>query len=83
MPRDAIEQASCTECGENEDNFTVTNTELDRDDDGSPFVEHDTRCECGETGTVTIDEDGTSASENISYDEASWNQSDEEDDSDE
>jgi hypothetical protein len=31
------------------------------------------RCTCGETGTVTLDPNGTTASDNISHEDAAWN----------
>jgi len=81
MARQTVQQGECTECGENDENFTVTDKTIDRDDDGRPFVQYDTRCECGEAGSVTIDESGISSSENVSHNDASWNESDEESDS--
>jgi hypothetical protein len=67
-------------CGENEDNHTVSNTHVDIEED---TIDYDTRCECGATGDVTIDGQGTTPGENISHDDASWNEESEEDSDDE
>jgi len=78
MPRQAIQQATCTDCGESDDNHTVTNSDIISGDDEDTRIEYSTRCECCTTGTVTIDEEGVSATDEISHEDASWN-----DDSDE
>jgi hypothetical protein len=83
MARQTVQQGTCTGCNESDENFTITDKTIDRDDDGNPFVQYDTRCECGETGSVTINGSGISSSENVSHDNASWNESDEEGDDDE
>jgi len=75
MPRQVVRQGSCTECDEDEDNFTVTNSETSLGEDS---VSYETRCTCGETGSVTIDDNGISETVNISHDNASWNEDDEE-----
>ena len=79
MPRQAIRQATCTECDESEDNHTVTDKDMDIDE-GS--ITYDTRCTCGVEGEVIVDEEGTTAGENISHDDASWNQEDDEEQDD-
>lgn len=80
MPRQAIRQATCTECGEDEDNHTVTNKETSVEDDE---ITYETRCECGTEGEVTVDDEGTHAGDNISHEDASWNEEDEEESDDE
>jgi len=78
MPRQAIRQATCTECGESEDNHTVTDTDMEIEDD---TLTYETRCSCGVEGEVILDTEGTTAGKNISHEDASWNQdSDEEQD---
>jgi hypothetical protein len=76
MPRQAIRQATCTECGENDDNHTVTDTDMSIDDD---TLTYDTRCTCGVEGEVTLDDEGTNAGENISHEDASWNEESDDD----
>lgn len=76
MPRQAIRQATCTECGEDEDNHTVTDTNMEVEDD---TITYDTRCGCGVEGEVTIDEHGTTAGENMSHENASWNEEQDDD----
>jgi hypothetical protein len=70
MPRQAIRQGACTECDESDDNFTVTGKEVDIEEN---TVGYTVRCTCGETGTVTLDPNGTTASDNISHEDAAWN----------
>lgn len=75
MPRQAIRQATCTEFDENEDNHTVNDTTTSIEDD---TITYSTRCTCGAEGEVTTDDEGTTAGENMSHEDASW--SEEEDD---
>lgn len=78
MARQAIEQAHCTTCDDEENEFRVINSKLG---DIEPSVSYNVRCSCGEEATVSIDEEGTSASDEITYENASWNQTDADDDS--
>ena len=71
MPRQAIRQATCTSCDENEDNHTVTDTDMDIEEDE---LTYETRCSCGETGSVTLDTEGIAAVENVSHEASSWNE---------
>ncbi len=71
MPRQAIRQATCTECGESENNHTVTDTSMEIEDD---TITYETRCECDAEGEVTLDDEGTNAGENISHEDASWSE---------
>jgi hypothetical protein len=83
MPRQAIRQATCTDCGESDGRHTVTNTEFEeRGDDEVQSIVYDTRCRCGTTGTVIVDEEGTHAAENVHHDDASWNTDESEEESD-
>lgn len=83
MPRQAIEQAVCTECHAIDENLTVTDKDMGFDDDDEPYIEYDTRCACGREGSVTVDSDGTSANDALSYEEASWNTDSDESEDDE
>lgn len=79
MPRQCIKQATCTSCGKSDDNYTVLDKTFIEDE---PDIEFEVRCTCRETATITIDGDGISASDAVSYEDASWNQDDEGDESD-
>jgi hypothetical protein len=74
MPRQAIEQATCTECGENESNYHSTD---DTTIMGENILKYDVVCSCGEDAIIVLDTEGTHASENVSYENASWNQDEE------
>jgi len=76
MPRQAIRQATCTECDESDDNHKVTDTDMSLSEN---TITHTTRCNCGAEGEVTITENETIAGENISHEDASWNDEDEDD----
>ena len=69
MQRQTVRQATCTECGENEDNHTVENVSLDLEEDS---IEYETRCECGTEGLAYITSDGVEAGENMAHDDVSW-----------
>jgi hypothetical protein len=73
MPRNCITQATCAECGENEDNYTVTTKETDIEEEE---ITYHARCSCGENARMTLDASGTEATDNVSYEDASWNQED-------
>lgn len=80
MPRQAIKQAEHEECDSDDSEFTVMDREfpnINNDEEMNSIV-YDVRCSCGDTGTITVDEEGTHASDDITYENASWNQ--EEDD---
>lgn len=73
MPRAAIEQGTCTNCGESEDNYMVDARAVRENK-----VEWRANCDCGETAGVAVNEDGIAATtDNLSLDGASWNESDE------
>lgn len=74
MVRQAIEQAEHG-CDDESSEFTVTDTDNPNidDDDAVDAIEYSVRCTCGDTGTITIDEQGTHASDGITYENASWN----------
>lgn len=80
MPRQAIEQASCTACGENDENYTVEDTSMRFEVDA---VKYDTRCQCSERGTVVVDGDGTFSNSSVSHEDTSWNEEDDEESDDE
>jgi len=71
MPRQAIRQATCPNCDSSEDNFDVKTKHMDIEEQ---TVEFDVQCTCRETGTVTMTESGIESSDNISHENASWNQ---------
>jgi len=79
MPRQCVRQATCTDCDEDEDNLTVTDTDMDIEEDE---LTYETRCSCGETGSVTLDTEGIASVENLSHEDASWNQDEDEDSDD-
>lgn len=67
----AIIQAKCTNCGESDNNYRITDSEHR----GSNVV-HKLKCECDTEATVRITPDGVSSDDAVSYQNASWNQSD-------
>jgi len=69
MPRQAIEQATCTKCSESDNNYHITDSDVLS---GREAVIHQITCTCGTEETVTIDSDGIRASENVSHEGASW-----------
>lgn len=82
MPREAINQATCESCDDEDAEFTVTDTDFPDEIDGDEVVDtvlYSVRCTCGETGAVVIDADGVSASDGINHEDASWNQEGEDD----
>lgn len=81
MPRQAIIQADCLNCDNDNCEFTVMNRDApNMDDDGAlDSIVYTVRSSCGETGEITVDEEGTHSGDGITHENASWNQ-DEEDD---
>jgi len=77
MPRQCIRQGTCTNCDESEDNLTVTDKDMDVEEGTLKYI---TRCSCGETGAVVLDDSGIASVENIHHDDASWNQDDSDED---
>lgn len=79
MPRQAVHQAEC-DCDNDDAAFRVEET--DSPDDDQNAVIYDVRCTCGKSATIVVGEDGIAASDHVSYENASWNDddSDEEDD---
>jgi len=71
MPRQAIEQAECTQCNESEDNYTVLDSNINSEENS---IVYDVRCTCGELASISIGEDGIGSSKSVSYEGASWNQ---------
>jgi hypothetical protein len=77
---EAINQGTCTECGESNDNYTVADEDYDDHEDYGDMIVYALRCACGETANLAITEEGLRAGGTISHADASWNT---EDDSDE
>jgi hypothetical protein len=77
MPRQAIKQAECTECGVDGPSFTKTDKTFLNDSVST--IEYDIKCtECGQASTVSVDREGTNAGDGVTHENASWNQSNEE-----
>lgn len=76
MPVHAVRQAECTECGESDDNYTITHKRVgpEDDEDEEPALKYQARCACGEKAAMLITEEGTRASSNVSYEDATWNE---------
>lgn len=81
MPRQAIKQATCEDCNDEDNSFSVN---------GKVFVQHepspikyDVDCDCGATGIIVVGYSGTHAGRGINHDSASWNETDDSDDTDE
>lgn len=78
MTRPSVDAATCTECGEHEDNFTETDYTIDMDagdeNESKTEVISEVECSCGATGTIMVDSEGTHGSDNISFEDASWNE---------
>lgn len=64
----AILQGECTECGDSNDNYRVTDSEHK----GSNLL-YEVECDCGTEATVRITPDGVSSDDTVSYRNASWN----------
>lgn len=75
---EAIEQARCTECGEDNDNYRRLNKKVGEDDDGMSRILYLLRCSCGVKSAVAIQEDGLNAASNMTHEDATWNQGSEE-----
>lgn len=73
MVRQAVEQGECESCGASDNNFMVENQGV-----GKAGVGLELSCECGADAVVAITEDGLDAKENISHESATWNSSDDE-----
>lgn len=71
MPVQAVEQGTCESCGANENNYTFEDRTLA---ENGPMVSHTIRCECGEQALVQIGTTGICKAENVSHEDASWNQ---------
>lgn len=67
----AILQGKCTECGSSDDNYKVIGNSHK-----SSSVLYEVVCDCGIESTVRITTDGLSSDDTVSYEEASWHQSD-------
>jgi hypothetical protein len=81
MPVEAIEQASCTECDTDDATIEREGREVSSAREEVSYITYKTKCdECSATGGVSITEDGLRSTEELSYEDASWNQ--DEDDSD-
>lgn len=66
----AIEQATCESCTEEENEFRVTNKKMFSEYN---IIAFNAECSCGSDGIVTIDGHGTHAGRGINHDDASWN----------
>lgn len=64
-----VAQGRCTECGSNDDNYTVEKREVDI----GWGVERILSCECGAGAIVTITSDGLLTERSITHEDASWN----------
>ena len=73
MPRQAIKQATCEECDDDDAEFRVLDTS--RPDD-ELRVDYEVECSCGHDSEISISDEGTHAGEGINHDDASWNQED-------
>lgn len=73
MPRQAIEQATCESCDNEDAAFSVNSSTILKDHDA---IVYDVRCTCHETATIAIDPDGTHAGRGVNHDGASWNEED-------
>ena len=69
MQPQCIQQAHCTECDDNENDFRISGTGMDLTEE---TVTYDVRCRCGEESTISLTPDGIDAPDTISYEEASW-----------
>jgi hypothetical protein len=69
MEIQAVSQGQCTECGANDENWSV---ERDFCFNG---IDRRLTCECGAWAVVRVCEDGVVAKRNVSHENASWNQS--------
>lgn len=83
MPRQAIKQAEHIDCDEadelpdGEPHFSVQDKEFVRDEHST--IRYDVRCVCGHEAEVEVSKLGTSADDSITYENASWNQTNDED----
>jgi hypothetical protein len=74
MPAQTIKQGTCTGCDESEENYTIDARAV-----GENRVEYRADCDCGETAACAIGTEGIIATtDNLSVENASWNESDEE-----
>jgi hypothetical protein len=77
MERDFITGATCENCDENEENFRVTNTEMNAGEDDDGPLRYHVECYCGEAYEFDMTEDGVETPEGINYDDAPWGEDDE------
>lgn len=68
--RQAVEQATCEVCSDDEAEFRVTDNEMIQP---LSAVKYNVACDCGESGIIVIDDAGTHAGHNINHESASWN----------
>lgn len=68
--RPCVEQATCEECDRQEFEHIGRVMTVGAE----PDIVHDVRCACGETATITVAEEGLETEGPISYEDASWNQ---------
>jgi len=64
----AVAQGECTECGQDEDNYTVDNRTMVEN-----AITRDLSCECGTTASIVITTEGLDTTSNVSHKNASWN----------
>lgn len=65
---EAINQGTCTECGESDDNYY----QLSRSHYISTGITREVQCDCGARATVRITDDGIDTEGAISHENASW-----------
>lgn len=69
MARQAIKQAHCVECGDEEATFKVTDKSVDVSEG---IVTYEVRCTCRATGRIEVDELGVTSQGAATHETASW-----------
>lgn len=73
MTRRAITEATCTDCDDDSNEFSVEDSELSEHDDAPDEIRYNVRCSCGNRAVITVDEEGTHAGSGATHENASWN----------
>lgn len=78
----ATEQATCTDCDAENPEMRVFNREYDMtpEEQEDVHVTRDVRCQnCGSTGSVKVTYAGTEGTGCVTFENASWNQTEDDD----
>lgn len=75
MPRQAIQQATCENCDDDEAEFEITDKSFPDNDPDDPrdAIRFEVMCDCRGEGVIVVDNQGTHSGEGINHENASWN----------